>query len=1053
MRGSSIVAFLQQAEANLALISSQLEDGSNGRGLSRIRRRCAKPSSNSEAEQEVTEFETEVKEQLAVQARTLLGFERRLQKLEQSPSVRTEKESADEALSSTDWHKGLQSVADELRREIQERCDATEQRFRDFCRRHMSAEQQAPSHTEPAAKDDAAEAKVRDDVSQRHSPRPTEADARAALPASAKSAEAAFCGSPGTPIGVQDPAALRSTTPRSGRSPRSFHFPSPCHINMSAVAARDFQDVFPSAAAAPSVRQKPLFAPESRPEPEPQTALPELPQQVQEDFPGTSTCPAGAPAVEAEGSMPFREDSEASSQGIMSLPLEDLGLQSEDLASQRERGSGFSVNDDHAFPSGASVYAGIPPLPLKRNNAPPAAPATREESARSSLRSSVSSFAAASIEEIGMEPVARDTSYGRALSAEMAPATVKQTSAEAAQAGSWPTAEPVTREKKDAREESARSSLRSSVVSSFAAESIEEIGMEPVARDTSYGRALSAEMAPPTAKQTSAEAAQAGSWPAAELVTREKRDTREESARSSLRSSLSSSVSESIEEIGMEPVARDTSYGRALSAETAPPTVKQTSAEAAQAGSWPAAEPVTREKKDDKEESAAGRSSRRSSVSSSVAESIEEIGMEPVAWDTSYGRALSAETAPPVKQTSAEAAQDGSWPAAEPVTREKKDTREESARSSLRSSVSSFAAGWIEEISMEPVARDTSYGRALSAEMALPTANQNSAEAAQAGSWPAAEPVTREKKDGKEESAAGRSSRRSSMSNSVAESIEEIGMEPVPHQGYQHLPRAGSSQEPRVLSGVFADDLEEISVEPVFATERVSQTQHHPSSSDRTLGAEIAPSTKQDSAEAHASSLATAAPATMEKKDEKEGAAMMSHRSSASSSVADAIEEISMKPEPATNRMASDLLESRQAESNGPLFVTQASGASTLESVDAGLDRSQQGRADGGGISSRQEALAARSCSHSSSGASSTNMKCPKPEPAPRKQAAPGGCAPKSDGDSSYTYEEDEEESPDEDESSEPDAVVALEHMDSSSGSSSGRRSQRPGQSRILDTE
>ena len=115
---------------------------------------------------------------------------------------------------------------------------------------------------------------------------------------------------------------------------------------------------------------------------------------------------------------------------------------------------------------------------------------------------------------------------------------------------------------------------------------------------------------------------------------------------------------------------------------------------------------------------------------------------------------------------------------------------------------------------------------------------------------------------------------------------------------------------------------------------------------------------------------------------------MMSHRSSASSFVADAIEEISMKPEPATNRMASDLLESRQAESNGPLFVTQASGASTLESVDAGLDRSQQGRADGGGISSRQEALTARSCGHSSSGASSTNMKCPKPEPAPRKQDA-----------------------------------------------------------------
>ncbi|CAE7899483.1 selO, partial [Symbiodinium microadriaticum] len=142
----------------------------------------------------------------------------------------------------SDFHSGLKSVADELRREIQERCDATEQRFRDFCRRHMSPENQATGHSEPAAKDDAAKAKAPDDVSQRHSPRPSEADTRAALPVSAKSAEAAFCGSPRTPIGVQDPAALRSTTPRSGRSPHSFHFPSPCHINMSAVAARDVQD-------------------------------------------------------------------------------------------------------------------------------------------------------------------------------------------------------------------------------------------------------------------------------------------------------------------------------------------------------------------------------------------------------------------------------------------------------------------------------------------------------------------------------------------------------------------------------------------------------------------------------------------------------------------------------------------------------------------------------------------------------------------------------------------------------------------------------------------
>ena len=37
-------------------------------------------------------------------------------------------------------------------------------------------------------------------------------------------------------------------------------------------------------------------------------------------------------------------------------------------------------------------------------------------------------------------------------------------------------------------------------MSNFMAESIEEIGMEPVARDTSYGRAMSVEMSLPTAK-------------------------------------------------------------------------------------------------------------------------------------------------------------------------------------------------------------------------------------------------------------------------------------------------------------------------------------------------------------------------------------------------------------------------------------------------------------------------------------------------------------------------------------------------------------------------
>ncbi|CAE7207278.1 unnamed protein product, partial [Symbiodinium sp. CCMP2592] len=409
----------------------------------------------------------------------------------------------------------------ELRRDIQERCYAAEQRLRDFCRGHMSPEQQATGHAEQAAKGDAAKAKAPDDVSQRHSPSPNEAATRAALPASAKSAEAVFCGSPGTPIGVQDPAALRSTIPRSGRSPSSFHIPSPCHINMSAVSARDVQDVSPSATtASPSVR--------------PQPELPAF-QQVQQDFPGTATRPAGAQAVEAEGSVPYGEDSGVLSQGIMSLPLEDLGLQSEDLASQRERGSGFNVNDD---PSSVSVYATIPLLPLKRSSAPQAAPVNRkkkdekEESARSSRRSSVSGFVAASIEEVGMEPLARDSSCGRALRAKTDPPTATQDSAEEAQHDSGPGTEPVTREKNDEGEGSARSSGRSGV-SSSAAESIEEIGMEPGAR----GRALSVEMAPPTAKESSAEAAKAGPLPGEEPETREKKDEKE-SARSSRRSSV-----------------------------------------------------------------------------------------------------------------------------------------------------------------------------------------------------------------------------------------------------------------------------------------------------------------------------------------------------------------------------------------------------------------------------------------------------------------------------------------------------------------------------------
>ena len=177
-------------------------------------------------------------------------------------------------------------------------------------------------------------------------------------------------------------------------------------------------------------------------------------------------------------------------------------------------GSKWPDSTEAQDPSSGSVYAGIPALPLKRTSAPQAVPVTREtkdekeESARSSRRSSVSSVVAESIEEIGMEPMAKDASYGRALSAEMVPPTSKQDSAEAGQGDSMPGAEPVTRQKKDEKEESARSSRRSSVSSSVA-ESIEEIGMEPVAR----GRALSVEMAPPTTKGKQCRSS--ASWPLA----------------------------------------------------------------------------------------------------------------------------------------------------------------------------------------------------------------------------------------------------------------------------------------------------------------------------------------------------------------------------------------------------------------------------------------------------------------------------------------------------------------------------------------------------------
>eukprot|EP00434_Breviolum_minutum_P018865 symbB.v1.2.016638.t1/scaffold1273.1/size127485/2 len=85
LRGPSIAAFLQQAEANLALLSAQLQDGrlaGTASGRRRVRR-CVTRSSPENSEEDIEE--SEVRDQLSVQARTMLSLERRLKVLETAP--------------------------------------------------------------------------------------------------------------------------------------------------------------------------------------------------------------------------------------------------------------------------------------------------------------------------------------------------------------------------------------------------------------------------------------------------------------------------------------------------------------------------------------------------------------------------------------------------------------------------------------------------------------------------------------------------------------------------------------------------------------------------------------------------------------------------------------------------------------------------------------------------------------------------------------------------------------------------------------------------------
>ncbi|CAE8612245.1 unnamed protein product [Polarella glacialis] len=184
LRGPSITAFLQQAEANLALLSLQLSDkstGSYGSSRGEQSRRFVSSDARRQAQEEGqeaahlrrptagrakpfpfrrralgekvnSEEEGEVLEQLSVQARTLLGFERRIQALERPHRVSGFVDPGSPALPShsgaetasgrplkpgDDWREELRETAKSLVQELGEtlRCELAdaEQRLRSIC--------------------------------------------------------------------------------------------------------------------------------------------------------------------------------------------------------------------------------------------------------------------------------------------------------------------------------------------------------------------------------------------------------------------------------------------------------------------------------------------------------------------------------------------------------------------------------------------------------------------------------------------------------------------------------------------------------------------------------------------------------------------------------------------------------------------------------------------------------------------------------------------------------------------------------------------------------
>ncbi|CAJ1379368.1 unnamed protein product [Effrenium voratum] len=191
LRGPSITAFLQQAEANLALLSAQLQDGP------RSKRRAARSQSPEFQVKELDELE--VREQLTVQARTLLGFERRLKALEARPGAATD----------VQWHEDLsraaESMGKELGRELQRRLDLAEQRLKEHCELHFALSAQAPPQAQASQASQGSEAA-----------KPTSTPEPKALTPTATPTEVAM--SP-TSVGFQDPVALRSS-PRHNRSPK-----------------------------------------------------------------------------------------------------------------------------------------------------------------------------------------------------------------------------------------------------------------------------------------------------------------------------------------------------------------------------------------------------------------------------------------------------------------------------------------------------------------------------------------------------------------------------------------------------------------------------------------------------------------------------------------------------------------------------------------------------------------------------------------------------------------------------------------------------------------